>query len=162
MKISTKSEYGLRAMIDLALSFEKNPVLLKDISKKQDISFKYLGQLFLLLKNSGLIKGQRGSKGGYSLNRNPAHITLLEIFEALEGPLSLTECDSNDSCCSKTFSCVTHDIWKQTKNMIHDFFKDITLEKLAIMHKEKMKSSCKNNFHEIYKSEDSYETNIFR
>jgi len=153
MKISTKSEYGLRAMIDLALEFDKGHVLLRDISEKQDISFKYLGQLFLLLKNSGLIKGQRGAKGGYSLNRNPKDITLLEIFESLEGPLSLTQCDTNDSCCSKTKSCVTHDIWKTTKEMIYDFFKGITLEKLVKMHKEKIKSPCQNNSDEIYKCE---------
>ena len=81
MKLSTKSEYGTRAMLDLALRYNSGPVLMRDISTRQSVTFKYLGQLFLLLKTSGLVKAQRGAHGGYCLSRAPKDITLLEIFE---------------------------------------------------------------------------------
>jgi Rrf2 family protein len=131
MRLSTKSEYGTRAMLDLAVRYKDGPVLMKNISKRQDITFKYLGQIFLLLKKKGLIVGQRGSNGGYQLSRPPKDITLLEIFETLEGPLDLIECATDASLCTKSHNCVTHDIWKNTRNLILDYFSSLTLEDLV-------------------------------
>jgi len=142
MKLSTKSEYGTRAMLDLAIHQKNEPVLMRDISERQNITFKYLGQLFLLLKNSGLIRGHRGASGGYTLTRPPDEITLLEIFESLEGPISLTECTINKMCCPKTENCITHDIWSDTRDMISSFFKSITLKDLVNKYKAKNCPVC--------------------
>jgi Rrf2 family protein len=135
MKISTKSEYGTLAMLDLAIHYKDSPIHMKDISERQNITFKYLGQLFLLLKNRGLIYGLRGANGGYQLSRAPKSITLLEIFEALEGPISITECTTNQNFCTKSDACVTRGIWKDTRNLIYNFFKGITLQDLVDKHR---------------------------
>lgn len=147
-------------MLDLAINSNNGPVLMKDISRRQNITFKYLGQLFLLLKNSGLIKGQRGASGGYTLCRDPKDMTLLEIVECLEGPISFTDCAADVSICPKSNTCVTHDIWRQTRSMIHNYFSSITLEDLVQRYNEKRKNSCKKNCLEIYTEGEKHETHI--
>lgn len=142
MKISSKSEYGTRAMLDLALNFNKGAVLMKDVAKRQQITFKYLGQLFLLLKAKGLISGKRGSLGGYTLAKNPKEITLLEIFETLEGPISIQNCSSQNHYCNNDGFCVTTHIWSETKDLISHFFKNITLDDLVTRYHEKRSYNC--------------------
>ena len=140
MRLSTKCEYGTRALIDLNLHSNNGPVLMKDIAKRQDITFKYLGQIFLLLKNRGFIRGQRGASGGYSLSKPAKDITLLEIFECLEGPLSITTCAENQLSCPNSEKCAPHDVWKDTRTLLHNHLRNITLEDLTKRHKEKNKT----------------------
>ena len=90
--VSTKSRYGLRALIELARSSEGKPVSLSELADKQDISKKYLESIFRMLQKKGIIRSSRGASGGYSLARDPENVILLEILEAVEGPIHLLDC----------------------------------------------------------------------
>jgi Rrf2 family protein len=138
MKISTKGRYGLRAMIDLA-EFSKNatPVYLSDIAKRQDVSEKYLEHIFATLHKAGLVKSQRGRKGGYVINREPDRITLNEIITVLEGPCSLVYCVDDVKACPKFETCVTRDIWMILGNKIEEVLNGYTLSSLVRMQSEK-------------------------
>ena len=139
-KLSTKVRYGTRAMLDLASSFGEGPVLLKDISRRQEISLKYLDRIFSSLKAAGLVKTFRGAKGGYVLNANPSEITLGRIVESLEGPLNLVECLRNKNSCSRVNSCVTRDIWCELSKAMELVLKTTSLEDLVIRKKDKIKN----------------------
>ena len=87
MRLSTKGEYGLLAIIDLALNSNNGPVKTMEISERQGIPQQYLNQLLLILKKAGLISSFRGRQGGYRLNQNARSISLLDVVIALEGPI---------------------------------------------------------------------------
>ncbi|MFH1458383.1 MAG: Rrf2 family transcriptional regulator [Candidatus Omnitrophota bacterium] len=141
MKLSTKVRYGTRAMLDLACYYGNGPVLLKDISKRQEISLKYLDRILSSLKAAGLVKTLRGAKGGYVLNYPSSKITIKQIAEALEGPLALVECLHNKTFCRKVNSCVTHDIWSELNKVMEAVLRTTTLEDLVMRDKEKKKKS---------------------
>lgn len=143
MKLSTKVRYGTRAMLDLACFYGNSPVLLKDVAKRQEISLKYLDRILSSLKVAGLVKTLRGAKGGYILNNSPSQITLMQIFEALEGPLELVECINNKRFCHRVNFCVMNDIWSGLGKTMEDTLKNTTLEDLVIRDKSKRKVSGK-------------------
>ncbi len=138
MKLSTKVRYGARLMVDLALKNGQGPVMLKDIAQRQRVSKKYLEQIIIGLKKKRLIKSIRGAKGGYVLAKNPARIRLIDIFEAVEGPISLIKCLDNDGC-PLIETCVTREIWAQLKEDIKRFLHSVVLESLA---KRKIEKEC--------------------
>jgi Rrf2 family protein len=141
MKLSTKVRYGTRAMLDLACHYGTGPVLLKDISKRQEISLKYLDRILSSLRAAGLVKTSRGARGGFVLNHPPSEVTLKQIVEILEGPLALVECLSNKNFCHRINSCVTHDIWLELSKALEGVLKTTTLEDLVIRDEEKEKTS---------------------
>ena len=96
MKLSTKGRYGLRALIDLAQYSEETPVSITSISKRQDISERYLEQLMSMLKKAGIVKSIRGANGGYILARDAKEISVGEVLRALEGSLEPVECAGLD------------------------------------------------------------------
>jgi Rrf2 family protein len=117
-------------MLDLSMHYGQGPIFLKDIARRQDISEKYLGQIMIPLKNVRLVLSTRGARGGYTLAREPASITLKEVLEAVEGDLSLVECVSNPDFCPKSDSCINRDVWvKLSEDMIHTL-ESITLAQL--------------------------------
>jgi Rrf2 family transcriptional regulator, cysteine metabolism repressor len=130
MKLSTRTRYGMRLMVDLALHYGKGPVQLSSIAKGQDISDKYLEQIVLSLKNTGFIQAIRGAHGGYFLAREPKSITVKEIIECMEGALLLVDCVSGDECL-KEQTCVTHLLWEKLSTHIACFLEDITLAELV-------------------------------
>lgn len=134
MKMSTRSRYGLRLMVDLAVKHGKGPILLKDVSRSQEISEKYLSQIIIPLKTAGLVKSFRGAHGGYTLQRDPDKITLIDIVSALEGDLSLVECVSSPEVCNRTEICVTQGVWAQVSRAIVDTLAGITLADLVARH----------------------------
>ena len=138
MKLSTRSRYGTRLMIELATRFGKGPIFLKEIAKNQDISEKYLSQLVIPLKAKGLISSYRGAHGGYILSKPPAEITLKDIVEPLEGDLSLIDCIANSSICGKASDCVSRDVWERLGDKIIEFLSSITLEELMRMRRKKI------------------------
>ncbi len=142
MKISTKGEYGLRAMIDLTVRYGNGPVLLKDIAQRQNVSKKYLDHLISGLRTAGLVRSIRGARGGYLLARSPKEIRLLEIIQTLEGSVSPCECLDNLSICRNAKSCVTREIWKRVKNAITDVLDSTTLE--SLVKKEQNKNNIGN------------------
>ena len=132
MRLSTKGRYGTRLMLELALCHGKGPVLLKDIAKRQRISEGYLEHLLPPLKASGLVNSTRGAHGGYTLAKAPSKITLKEVIEALEGPLSLVECVNVPSVCERVRSCVTRNIWKELGKKISQTLASVTLKDMII------------------------------
>ena len=135
MKISTKGRYGLRAMIDLASHGRSStPVFLSEIARRQDVSEKYLEHIFSALQKGGIVKAQRGRKGGYLLNRAADQITLNDIISVLEGPCgNLVDCVNDANSCSKTGTCVTREIWALLGNKIEEILSEYTLASLVRM-----------------------------
>ena len=90
MKFSIRVQYGLQALLELALDYSREPVQIKDIAKNQKVPIRYLEQLLLVLKRRGLVTSVRGKNGGYNLAKHADAISVLEIIEAFEGPIALT------------------------------------------------------------------------
>lgn len=131
MRLSTRSRYGTRLMLELALNYNKGNVLLKDIAKVEGLSEKYLSHLVIPLKASGLIGSSRGAHGGYRLAKSPNLITIKDIVQALEGNLSPVECVNNPSVCERVKDCVTRDIWDTLDEKISETLSSITLKDLV-------------------------------
>jgi len=110
MRISTKGRYGARLMLNLALHYNKGNVLLKNIAKREDLSEGYLEHILPPLKAAGLVISSRGAYGGYSLAKAPSEITLKDVVQALEGPISPAECINAPSVCQRVRFCVTRNI----------------------------------------------------
>lgn len=131
MRLSTRSRYGTRLMLELALHYNKGTVFLKDIAREEEISEKYLSHLVIPLKANGLISSSRGAHGGYRLAKSPSHITVKDIVQTLEGDLSPVECVKNPSICRRTSGCVTRDVWEKLDERISDTLSSITLKDLV-------------------------------
>ena len=131
MKLSTKGRYGVRLMFDLALHRGEDPVTLKDIAARQEISEKYLSNLIPLLKNAGLVNSIRGSQGGYSLARSPREITLKDILIVLEGSMCLVECTEKPLLCQRSEDCLVRDVWSEVTKKMLDALESFTLETLV-------------------------------
>ena len=128
MKLSTKGRYGLRAMVDLAVTCEEGPVPIQAIAKRQDLSEKYLEQLLSSLKKAGLVETVRGAQGGYTLSREPALITVNEVIVALEGDLSIVDCQREGVDCRESGTCATKKVWKRISAAVTDALESITLQ----------------------------------
>ncbi|OPJ57293.1 RrF2 family transcriptional regulator [Alkalithermobacter paradoxus] len=140
MKLSTKGRYGLKAMFELALREEGNPVPLKYIAQKQNLSDQYLEQLFSSLRRAGLIKSVRGAQGGYLLSKDPSKITVGEILRVLEGPIAPSECVlEGESDCEKSDYCVTKVIWEKIKESIDSVIDSVTLKDMIEDHEKRTK-----------------------
>jgi Rrf2 family cysteine metabolism transcriptional repressor len=131
MKLSTRTRYGLRAVLEVAISYNKGPIQTKIVSQRQLISIKYLEQLMAALKSGGLIKGIRGSKGGYVLAKAPSQIKLSDVFNVLEGPVKTVECVDNENYCAKTSECVARQVWSEVEEAINAVLQSITLQDLV-------------------------------
>ena len=129
MKISTKSRYGIIALIDLVINSEYGSVTLKAISERQNISERYLEQIFSLLRKSGLIIGKKGAQGGYTLTKHPNEITIGEILKVLEGDLLLIDVKEYEANEMEGF--VNREIWSEINKKINDYFESITLEEIV-------------------------------
>ena len=137
MKLSTRGQYGTRAMLELALLYGQGPVLLKDVASRQDIPVSYLENLMGALRMAGLVATVRGMHGGYYLARPPSEINLSQVIAALEGSMAPVECVDDPKHCSRAESCVTRDIWGKVKQAIEGVLESITLEDLARRYREK-------------------------
>jgi len=131
MKLSTRTRYGIRAILELAENHNKGPLQVKTIAREEDISGKYLEQLMAILKSAGLVRSVRGSKGGYILAKAPNLIKLNEVFNCLEGPVVTVECVENKDYCARTADCVARQVWMQVQQAITDVLYSITLQDLV-------------------------------
>ena len=104
MKLSTRGRYGTRALLDLALHRDNEPVLLKDIAQRQDIPLPYLEHLISPLVSAGIVRSTRGPRGGISLAKAPEDVKLSEIVRLLEGPIAPVECIENPEVCDRAGS----------------------------------------------------------
>ena len=130
MKLSTKGRYGVKAMVDLAIHYGTQPISIKSISERQNISEYYLEQLFSTLRKSGLIKSIRGARGGYVLNRAPKEITVVEVMYVLEGPIEISDCLETGSC-TNIECCATRLLWERVKNSLDSVLKSTTLSDMV-------------------------------
>lgn len=133
MRISTRGEYGLRAMLVLAEKYQDGPCPLREIAEIEQISEQYLEQLFRDLRKHGLVQSYRGAKGGYVLARPPAEISANQVLTALEGPVAPMQCvaDGNQGeKCQHKGSCPTRVVWERLKNAINAVLDETTLENL--------------------------------
>jgi len=137
MKLSTRVRYGVRAILELAMSGNKGPLQLKIIAQRQDISVKYLEQLMVVLKVAGYVRSIRGSKGGYMLAKAPDQIELIDVFHCLEGTVTTVECVDNKDYCVRAANCAARDLWVKVQKAIEDVLKSTTLQDLANRPKEK-------------------------
>ena len=126
MKLSTKGRYAVTAMLDLALNDGKNPVTLAQISQCQGISLSYLEQLFARLRKAELVAGVRGPGGGYRLAREAVSITVADIIDAVDEHLDATRCEGREDC-QDGEKCLTHELWCELSNQIHNFLGQINL-----------------------------------
>ena len=134
MRLSTKSRYGLRALFDIAYNAGNMPAQIQDISRRQQISPRYLEQIFQSLKKGGILKSKRGPQGGYMLAKSPDAITVRDVLQATEGDLMLVECSpkkKKKEACIFDGSCVTQIVWQEASAKLNDFFATITLKSLC-------------------------------
>ena len=137
MKLSTRGQYGTRALLDLALRQEERPVPLKDIAQRQQISLRYLEHLITPLIAGGIVRSTRGAGGGVSLARSTEEIRLSEVMQLLEGSIAPVECVSNPGICTRSKLCVTRDIWSELKQAIDGVLESTTLQDLVERQKRK-------------------------
>lgn len=136
MKVSTKGRYALRLMLDLALNQTGEPVSLKDISKRQGISDKYLEQIISVLNKAGYVKSVRGPQGGYSLTKQPEEYTVGMILRLTEGSLAPVACVEEEGTCEKVSSCATILVWKKINEAINEVVDHMTLADLVDAEKQ--------------------------
>ena len=130
MRLSTRSRYGVRLMLALAMNKSKEPVFLKDIANSEEISEKYLSQIIMPLKAKGLVATFRGAHGGYLLGKPASEITLRNIVEPLEGDLSLVDCVGNPGICDKSTACAAKQVWDEMSSILLGFLDTFTLDDL--------------------------------
>jgi Rrf2 family protein len=135
MRLSTKSRYGLRALFDMAYHAGNLPAQIKDISRRQNISPRYLEQIFQDLKRGGLLKSRRGPQGGYLLSRKPHEITVHQVITAAEGEMSLVDCRKSGKGskeeCEFGNECVTQKVWQEANKRLKDYLDSVTLKDLC-------------------------------
>lgn len=131
MKLSTRARYGTRALLDLALYWGKEPVQLKHIALRQNISLHYLEHLIAPLVGVGILRTIRGAKGGVQLVRNPKDIKLSEVVQLLEGAITPVECIEKPKTCSRSPYCATRDVWAEMKRAIDGVLESTTLQDLV-------------------------------
>jgi Rrf2 family iron-sulfur cluster assembly transcriptional regulator len=139
MRLSTKAQYAVRAMVNLNLHADSSPITLRDISSREDISLTYLEQLFVKLRRRGIVDSVRGPGGGYVLGRPAAEIRVDQIIDSVEETLVPVSCMEDDGTCGCTDQCVTHNVWQGLGEKIRHFLSSITLEDLTREAREKTK-----------------------
>jgi len=124
MKLNSRGRYAVMALADMANFDMKNPVSLRDISLRQNISLVYLEQIFLKLKKNNIVKSVRGANGGYILTKDPEQIKLSNIFSAVDEKVKTVQCkrESKKGCNGKLTKCITHNLWDELELHINDFF----------------------------------------
>lgn len=135
MKISTRGRYSFRMMIDLAQHYNEGFIALKDISKRQNISKKYLEQIVPFLNRSNLLNANKGHMGGYQLAKHPSEITVREILESAEGSLTPVSCmDNTPNLCENCEDCITLPVYEGLYDVIIKYLDGITLQDVIDSH----------------------------
>jgi Rrf2 family protein len=130
MRINTKARYAIRMMADIAKHGRGLPIALKDVAERQDLPKHYLSQLTAPLKNSSLLKSVWGNKGGYVLGRSASEISLLEIFQAVDGPIKIMDCVLDPGSCDRADYCECVGIWRGVNDAIVRALEKYTLADL--------------------------------
>lgn len=151
MRLTTKSRYGTRLLLDLTINSLGRPVPLSDVARRQNISLKYLEHLSAKLKSDGIIVSKRGPSGGFMLARPPGQVSIGDIVRSLEGTTALTECsepqeEAECAICSQAGECLSRWAWVEASKAMFDCLDQITLESLVNgEHGKKAKASRGND-----------------
>jgi Rrf2 family cysteine metabolism transcriptional repressor len=144
LKVSTKGRYAARIVLYLALHESKEPIRKQEIAKAEALSPDYVEQILMKLKTADLVRSHRGKRGGFTLARRPAAITVTDILEATEGPINLVGCEEDD--CQRISACATKTIWDEATASLAKVFGSHTIADLAVVASE-MASSKALTFH---------------
>ena len=139
MKLSTRSRYGTRLMIDIARNSNEGPVRINDIANRQEISVKYLEQLIIPLKKAVYIKSVRGPKGGHLLGKAKEEITVGGIVRVLEKDTGLVPCVESSDTCHMSDACITRKLWLKATEAVYEILDSVTLLDL-IQDKDSLKN----------------------
>ncbi len=145
MKLSTRSRYGTRLILDMAQHYGKGPIQLGEIARRQSISLKYLEQIIRPLKRAAYIQSFRGSKGGHILSRPPEKITVGEVVALLEGGAFFTGCSKNSDHCKRIDACVTRFVWMEASQAMFSRLNQITFADLLNSGVSSEKEVCDPN-----------------
>ena len=130
MRLTTKGRYAVTAMLDLAIHRGDGPTCLAEISKRQSISLSYLEQLFSRLRQSKLVESIRGPGGGYILAQPNDQIFVADIIDSVNETIDATSCGGQGDC-NNGDMCLTHHLWEDLSDQIHDFLNGISLANLV-------------------------------
>lgn len=133
MKVSTRGEYGMRAMVSLARQYGKGPCSLSVVAQDSAVPAAYLEQLMGVLRRSGLVASTRGAHGGYQLSRAPQEIRVGDVYRVLEGPVAPMECVSeveSEDLCPLLDGCATRVVWLKVRDNIVEALDSTTLQDL--------------------------------
>lgn len=133
MKVSTRGEYGMRAMVELSRRYGDGPTALSTIADASIVPAAYLEHLMRELRNKNLVKSTRGAHGGYELTRGPEQILVGEVYRALEGPVAPMDCVSEipaDDVCPLIDGCATRFAWVKVRDSIIDVLDSTSLADL--------------------------------
>lgn len=130
MWISTKAQYGLRALVEVALD-GAGPVSLKTVAERQQLSQQYLEQLFGVLRRAGIVESVRGAHGGYKLARSAEDIDALEVVQLLEGGLAPVACLEDDHDCDRVGRCSTESLWRKVDGAVRSVLGSVSLSDLV-------------------------------
>jgi len=145
MRLTTKSRYGTRLILDIAVNGKEKPVPLSDISSRQNISLKYLEQLTGKLKKAGIITSHRGPFGGHMLAKPPAEISIGNIVRTLEESTAITDCAEQESqvcgVCNRAGDCLSRWVWLEASRAMFDRLDKITISGLLAMENEEFRKN---------------------
>ncbi len=147
MKLSTRSRYGLKAVIDLAVRYGSGPVSLPTLAGEQGVSEGYLEQLLRELKKGGVVNTVRGAQGGYELTCMPAELSVQRVLTLLEGSTAVVDCVSvEDHACNNACTCSARPLFLKLQNRINDVLEQTTIQELADDYIEQLKrGGCAKN-----------------
>jgi len=131
MKVSTKGDYGVRALVELAHHYGQGPVQSAEIAARQEVPETYLDQLLTTLRRAGFIRSVRGPQGGHALIRNPKEVRLSEVMTALEGSLAPIACVDDPDACTRTGGCVQREVWEQVRDATLQILESVSIGDLA-------------------------------
>ncbi len=129
LRISTKGRYATRIMTYLAGQDTPKPVRKQDIAESEGISADYVEQILMKLKSGGLVRSHRGTRGGFSIARDPSRITVAEVLRVMEGPIELVPCEQER--CIRAGKCVARCVWEQASTALQEVFSGVTVAEMA-------------------------------
>ncbi|TMK54817.1 MAG: Rrf2 family transcriptional regulator [Actinobacteria bacterium] len=137
MKFTLGTEYGIRALIELAARYGDGPVPARAIATAQGIPLRFLEHQLAALHKAGIVDSQRGANGGAALARDPSEIRISEVIDALEGPLAPMYClEPHDERCVQTHQCGVQELWMRVEDAVRTVFEQTTIADIATRHRE--------------------------
>lgn len=145
MRMSTKAQYAVRALVSLNLTSNGMPVSIKTISEQENISLNYLEQLFVKLRRGEIVKSIRGPGGGYILAREATDIRIDQIIDTVEEAIMPLSCMNDDGSCGCDLECATQSVWQGLGMQIRNFLSSMTLEDLTSEGRRRLNCQVSNS-----------------